>query len=386
MLYLHSKKGDIMFIIFLGVLFGVVLVALNLPIIFMLYYIVSCGFLIAYLKNKKNENISFVLFAVGIVGIMLFGVFLTPIELIKSIAENQARIHYESIYRNTSFVTNEVTLLSNGLYHVRVLVYAGKFGVGALNESVNLTFFHKLASYTFVALNTFTVLSALVIIIKDNVSVPKTQEYRFFKKQERQKSIVNQMLSIIIVNFLIIIFLSREEFIIYAAESMEAAKTTAYYIGITNPYRMAINSEISTQFGNFKIGANIYIILLYITFLASAVVMLFSKKHRKFNPHKFNVFCFISWVLFVVSTIGLCFSEFFVNINIPNLSQGLDSYTNYTYFFAYSSTNVFLIYRIISCVTITGFYSFIIYHNFRRLKAEKAMVKNKNVIIDLTNE
>ncbi len=375
-----------MFIIFLGVLIGVILVALNVPIIFMLYYIVSCGFLIAYLKNKKNENIAFVLFAVGIVGIMIFGVFLTPIELIKSIAENQARIHYESIYRNTSFVTNEITLLSNGLYHVRVLVYAGKFGVGALNETVNLTLFHRLASYIFVGLNALTVVSALVIIIKDNLSLPKSKEFRVFKKQERQKSIVNQMLTIIIVNVLIILFLSREEFIIYAAESLEAAKTSAYYVGITNPYRMAVNSDISTQFGNYKIGANIYIILLYITFLASAVVMILSKKHRKFNPKKFNTYCFISWVLFAVSTFGLCFSEFFVNINIPNLAQSLESQTDYTYFFAYSSTNAFLIYRIISCVTITGFYSFIIYHNFIRLNEEKKAIKNKNVIIDLTNE
>ena len=126
------------------------------------------------------------------------------------------------------------------------------------------------------------------------------------------------MLSIIIVNVLIILFLSREEFIIYAAETMETAKTSAYYIGITNPYRMAINSDISTQFGNFKIGANIYIILLYIIFLSSAILMIIGKKYKKYQPEKFNAFCFSSLALFLVSTIGLCFSEFFVNINIPN--------------------------------------------------------------------
>ncbi len=372
-----------MFIIFLGVLVGVILIALNVPIIFMLYYITCSIFLIAYLRNKKNENIAFILFAIGIVGIMIFGIFLTPMELIKSIAESQAKVHYQSIYRNTSFVTNEVALLSNGLYYVRVLVYAGKFGVGALNETVKLTLFHKLASYTFVGINVLIVLSALVIIIKDNLSLPKSQDYRIFKKQERKTSIVNQMLSIIIVNVLIILFLSREEFIIYAAETMEVAKTSAYYIGITNPYRMAVNSDISTQFGNFKIGANIYIILLYITFLASAILMIISKKYRKYNPKKFNTFCFASLALFVVSTVGLCFSEFFANINIPNLAQSINQYT---YFFAYSSTNAFLIYRIISCVTITGFYSFIIYHNFIRMNEEKKSVKNEKVIIDFTNE
>lgn len=375
-----------MFIIFLGVLLGVILVALNLPIIFMLYFIACCGFLIAYLKKNKNENIAFVLFAVGIIGIMLFGVFLTPIELIKSIAENQAKNHYTSIYRNTSFVAKEITLLSNGLYYVRVLVYAGKFGVGALNETVKFTLFYKLASYTFVAINTTAVVSALVIIIKENLTLPKSQEFRIFKKQERQQSIINQMLSIIIINVLIILFLSREEFIIYAAESIETAKNAAFYIGITNPYRMAINSYISTQFGNYKIGINFYIILLYATLLTSAVIMIASKKYRKYQLEKFNTLCFISMLFFVIAMVGLCFSDFFVNINIPNLAEGLTAQTGYTYFFAYSSTSVFLIYRIISCVTITGFYSFIIYHNFLKLKAEKMIVKKKKVIIDLTNE
>jgi hypothetical protein len=375
-----------MFIIFLAVLVGVILITLNVPIIFMLYYIACCIFLIAYLRNKKHENSAFILFAVGLVGIMIFGILLTPMELIKSIAEGQAKIHYQSIYRNTSFVASDVTLLSNGSYHVRVLVYAGKFGVGALNETVKLTIFHRLASYTFVSFNALIAISALVIIIKDNLTLPKSQDYRIFKKRERKNSIVNQMLSIIIVNVLIILFLSREEFIIYAAETMETAKTSAYYIGITNPYRMAINSDISTQFGNFKIGANIYIILLYIIFLSSAILMIIGKKYKKYQPEKFNAFCFASLALFLVSTIGLCFSEFFVNINIPNLAKNINQYTNYTYFFAYSSTNAFLIYRIISCVSITGFYSFIIYQNFIRIREEKRAIKNKNVIVDLTSE
>ena len=214
-----------------------------------------------------------------------------------------------------------MTLLSIFSSHFRVLVYAGKFGVGALNEPVKLTIFHRLASYTFVSFNALIAISALVIIIKDNLTLPKSQDYRIFKKRERKNSIVNQMLSIIIVNVLIILFLSREEFIIYAAETMETAKTSAYYIGITNPYRMAINSDISTQFGNFKIGANIYIILLiyYLPIFSNSDDNR-KKNIKKYQPEKFNAFCFASLAPFWFLQLDM-FSKFFVNINIPNLAK-----------------------------------------------------------------
>ena len=353
----------------------------------MLYYVVCGVLLIGYLKKKKNENTVFCLLAIGIIGGMLFGIFFTPTELIKSIAESQARGHYESIYRNTSFATSEITLLSNGLYHVRVLVFAGNFGVGALNETVNLTLFHKIMSYSFAGINVLAILAAIVIIIKDNLTLPKSDGYRDFKRQERQRSLINQMLSIIVINVLIILFLSREEFIIYAADSLESAKDAAYYIGITNPYRMAVDAEISTQFGNFKIGANIYILLLYLILLGSAFAMILGKKYRRFKTKKYNYYCFVSFGLFLISMIGLCFSENLANINIGNLASGISPITTYTYFFAYSSTNVFLIYRIISCVTISGFYAFIIYHNFLKIKSEKIANNNKvNKIIDLTKK
>ena len=363
-----------MLLLFILVVIGVFVIYIKIPLLTMIFYLVATGVLYFYNKIKKNVNLNFILLALGLFGIIMFGSLFNKDALISTIAERQASLAHDSIYANTSYHTNMIYELSTRHYSVSILIGAGGFFIGTMPVTVDLSIGLIIFSYVFLFINVGFMVLSIYLIYKETKHKFTDDSFKQFLKNEKKRNLITQLISIIVINFFLILIMTNEELSIYFIQNGDSSTVTPYYVSASNIKEIMFGVKLLGTNIKVSFESNAALLLTYIVLVISIILLVVGKFFKK-DLKRYTLIIIASGVVYLISSVLILLTNNFLDMSLKNCV--IEGMTDGSIIIS-RDTNTFFIYGIVSTILIVLSYAYIIYYNIKKdIQNKKALEQEK---------